>query len=113
MILFGYRGFAKLIAMVSLVCQRCGNPAAHQLVRRSKWFTLLFIPVIPLYFSRTITCTFCGAQTKVSKQDADQLLANSGEGQPLGAARHGQTQSQYNQPQPGRRQYDQPPPGHP
>lgn len=91
MIIFGSRGFAKLLATLMLVCRHCGNPAAQQLVRRSRWFTLFFIPVIPLYFSRTITCTFCGAQTKVSKDDADQMIANSGPGQ---------GQGQYGQPQP-------------
>lgn len=85
MIIFGYRGFAKLLAMVSLVCQRCGNPAAHQLVKRSRWFTLFFIPVIPLYFSRTTTCTFCGQQTKVSKEQAEHLVAavTSPDGRPV------------------------------
>ena len=68
--------------MLTLVCHRCGNPAAHRLVQRSRWFTLFFIPVIPLGVTRFTTCTFCGASYKVSKENAQQMIAASQQGAP-------------------------------
>jgi hypothetical protein len=81
-ILFGFRSFVKSLAMLTLVCHRCGNPAAHRLVQRSRWFTLFFIPLIPLGITRFTTCTFCGASHKVSKQDAQQMIAASQQSAP-------------------------------
>lgn len=75
MIIFGTRSFVKTLAMLTLVCSHCHNPAAHRLVQRSRWFTLFFIPLIPLGVTRYTTCAFCGATLKVSKQDADQMVA--------------------------------------
>jgi hypothetical protein len=76
-IIFGFRSFVKSLAMLTMVCHRCGNPAAHRLIQRSRWFTLFFIPLIPLGFTRFTTCTFCGVSQKVSKQDAEQMIAAS------------------------------------
>jgi hypothetical protein len=100
MIIFGFRSFVKTLAMLTLVCHRCGNPAAHRLVQRSRWFTLFFIPLIPLGFTRYSTCTFCGASVKVSKEDAERMIAAGQQGAPPLA-----------QPQPG--QLAQPQPGQP
>ena len=77
MIIFGFRSFVKSLAMLTMVCHRCGNPAAHRLVQRSRWFTLFFIPLIPLGVTRFTTCTFCGVSQKVSKEDAQQMIAAS------------------------------------
>lgn len=77
MIIFGFRSFVKTLAMLTLVCHRCGNPAAHRIVQRSRWFTLFFIPLIPLGFSRFSTCTFCGVTYKVSKEDAERMIAGA------------------------------------
>ena len=75
MIIFGFRGFVKTLAMLTLVCDHCHNPAAHRLVQRSRWFTLFFIPVFPVSFSRFTVCAYCGATRKIGKQEAEQLLA--------------------------------------
>ena len=75
MIIFGLRTMAKLLATINLVCRNCGNPAAQHVVRRMRWFTLFFIPVFPVSVSRSMTCTFCGVTTKLSKEDADRLAA--------------------------------------
>lgn len=74
MIIFGFRSFAKTLAMLTLVCGRCHNPAAHRLVQRSRWFTLFFIPLIPVSFTRYTVCAYCGVAQKVSKQDARQMV---------------------------------------
>lgn len=74
LIIFGIRSFAKTLAMLTLVCGRCHNTAAHRLVQRSRWFTLFFIPLVPLGFTRHTVCAFCGVAQKVSKADAQQML---------------------------------------
>lgn len=82
MIIFGFRSFVKTLAMITSVCRRCGNPAAHRLIQRSRWFTLFFIPLIPFGFSRYSTCTFCGVTYKVAKDEAERLIAVSQQGRP-------------------------------
>lgn len=74
LIIFGIHSFAKTLAMLTLVCRHCHNPAAHRLVRRGRWFTLFFIPLVPLGSSRYTVCAFCGAAQNVSKAEAEQML---------------------------------------
>ncbi len=74
LIIFGVRSFAKTLAMLTLGCRHCHSAAAHRLVQRSRWFTLFFIPLVPLGISRHTVCAFCGVAQKVSKADAEQLL---------------------------------------
>lgn len=100
MIIFGYRSFVKFLAMLTLVCPRCHNPAAHRLQQRSRWFTLFFIPVIPMGFTRFTTCTFCGLSQKVSKEDAANMVAAANPQQQL-------PQGQYPQQQLPQGQYPQ------
>jgi hypothetical protein len=74
LIIFGIHSFAKTLAMRTLVCGRCHNPAAHRLVQRSGWFTLFFIPLVPLGRTRYTVCAYCGVARTVSKSDAQQIL---------------------------------------
>jgi hypothetical protein len=107
---FGSRSTSKLLATLYFVCRNCGNPAAQQLVKRGTWFTLFFIPVIPLKFSHSTTCTFCGVHTKVTKAEADQMLAANAGGAPQQGA-PGQPQGGYPQPgQPQQQGYGNQPP---
>ena len=77
MIIFGVRGYARMLAIVTLVCRRCGNPAAQRIVQHTRKFTLFFIPLFPVSSSRSMTCTFCGQSTRLSRDDAEQLVASS------------------------------------
>nr|WP_180218638.1 zinc-ribbon domain-containing protein [Streptomyces albus] len=65
--------------MLNLLCGFCGNPAAHPLRKRVTKFSLFFIPLFPIAPARySIQCTFCGAQTEVPKDAAEQMLAQGG-----------------------------------
>ena len=77
MIIFGLRSFVKQLAMLMLVCGRCRNPAAHRVLQVTRMFTLFFIPLFPIKRSRHMTCTFCGAGTKLTKAQADQLVVGT------------------------------------
>jgi hypothetical protein len=74
LIIFAIRSFAKTLAMLTRVCRRCHHLAAHRLVQRSRWFTLFFILLVPLGFTRYTVCAFCGVGEKVSRADAQQLM---------------------------------------
>lgn len=75
MIIFGIRRMAHRIAVLTLLCHSCGNPCAQVLRKVVTWFTLFFIPVIPVRTRRILQCTFCAAESRISKTQAEQLLA--------------------------------------
>lgn len=78
MIIFGFRSYLHTLAMITLVCGRCGNPAAHSLKKRVTKFTLFFVPLFPISSKYMIQCTFCGAAQEVSKEQAAQLQGQAG-----------------------------------
>jgi len=60
LIIFGIRVFYRTIAQGTFHCRRCGGdrPYRHRVGRR--WFTLFFIPVIPLNkVGEHVQCTTC------------------------------------------------------
>ena len=121
MIIFGTRGYLRVLAMVNFVCNNCHNPAAQRVVQRITRFTLFFIPLFPISKSYTTTCTFCGFSQKITKELADQYAGagqQAGPGVPVGPAREqiapgvdqfGQPQ-QYGPPQQYGQQYGPPQP---
>jgi hypothetical protein len=73
-LIFGVKRLKRRLATMLAVCGHCGRPAAQVIVRVSTWFSLFFIPVIPLgtkYFS---TCTLCGQTMKIDKDQATQMV---------------------------------------
>jgi hypothetical protein len=46
------------------------------------WFTLFFIPVIPVSTRRSLQCTFCAAESRISKVEAERLLAQQSQPAP-------------------------------
>ncbi|MFI0511994.1 ribosomal protein L44E [Streptomyces canus] len=80
LILFGTKGYLYQLAILTLVCGRCGNPAAHTLRKRVTKFTLFFVPLFPISTKYATQCTFCGAENKVSADEAKQLQAQAAAG---------------------------------
>ncbi|MFC7303864.1 zinc-ribbon domain-containing protein [Streptomyces monticola] len=94
MIIFGTKGYVYQLAMLTLVCGNCGNPAAHSLRKHVTKFTLFFVPLLPISTSYRTQCTFCGTEHKVPKDQADGMIAQgTGTGQ--------QNQGAYAPPQQG------------
>ncbi|MGR8008289.1 zinc-ribbon domain-containing protein [Streptomyces hypolithicus] len=77
MIIFGSKGYLYQLAMLTLVCGNCGNPAAHTLKKRVSKFTLFFVPLFAFSTKYSTQCTFCGAEHPVGKEQADQLQAQA------------------------------------
>lgn len=95
MIIFGTKGYLYQLAILTLVCAQCGNPAAHTLRKRVTKFTLFFVPLFPVSTKYATQCTFCGAEQKVTGEQAEQLQA-----QALGGGQSGQGYGQQSQQQP-------------
>ncbi|MFH8499045.1 zinc-ribbon domain-containing protein [Streptomyces coeruleorubidus] len=93
MIIFGTKGYLYQLAILTLVCGQCGNPAAHTLRKRVTKFTLFFVPLFPISTKYHTQCTFCGAEQKVTKEQAEQLQAQNASGD--GGQTYGQPQQQH------------------
>ncbi|WP_280241612.1 zinc-ribbon domain-containing protein [Nocardia abscessus] len=66
--------------MITSVCGRCGNPAAHALRKLVTKFTLFFIPLIPLSTKHYLECTWCGASAPIAAPQIPDLLARANAG---------------------------------
>lgn len=101
MLIWGWRQYATRLAVLTLVCGRCGNPAAHALHKLVTKFTLFFVPLIPLSTKHTLQCTWCGAETNLTKQQATELLGQAqaehtrAPQQPVNPSWHGQQPGNY------------------
>jgi hypothetical protein len=94
-IIFGTKGYLYQLAILTLVCGQCGNPAAHTLRKRVTKFTLFFVPLFPFSTKYATQCTFCGAEQKVTAEQAEQLQAQALGGGHGGQQSHGQPQQPY------------------
>jgi hypothetical protein len=93
MIIYGWKRYVRVLAVLTLVCQQCATPAEHVLRRLTTKVTLFFIPLFPISRRHTLACTGCNAENKISREQADQLLASS--------AQQPQAQHAGPPPQPG------------
>lgn len=75
--IFGIKRMGRRLATVFAMCGQCHSPAAQVIVRRATWFTLFFIPVIPLGSKYVSTCTLCGASIRIDKEQALHMVAVS------------------------------------
>jgi hypothetical protein len=109
-IIFGTSTKMHQLAMLNLLCSLCGNPSAHSLRKRVTKFSLFFIPLFPIAPAKHyLQCTFCGAASEVTKENAEQLLAQGGGAPQPGGQGH--PQPGYGAAQPGQGQV--PPQGNP
>ncbi|MEV1044935.1 zinc-ribbon domain-containing protein [Streptomyces sp. NPDC049916] len=81
MIIFGTKGYLHQLAVLTMVCGWCGNPAAHTVRKRVTKFTLFFVPLFPFSTKFATQCTFCGGERQIPKEEADRLLAQHAAGQ--------------------------------
>ncbi|WP_329401732.1 zinc-ribbon domain-containing protein [Streptomyces melanogenes] len=94
MLIWGTKGYLYQLAMMTLVCGNCGNPAAHGLRKYVTKFTLFFIPLFPVSTKYRTQCTFCGMEQQITKEAAEQLLATAAAPQPGYQAQPQQMQGQ-------------------
>jgi hypothetical protein len=75
LLIFGIRRKAYRLATVFTLCSLCQTPAAQAITRVRMFFTLFFVPLIPLGSKYTSTCTLCGRSVKLTKEAADNLAS--------------------------------------
>src|SRR5580692_7042687 len=74
-LIFGIKRLRRRMATSFALCGQCGTPAAQVIVRIGTWFSLFFVPLIPLGNKYISTCTLCGKSTKLDKAQALALVS--------------------------------------
>jgi hypothetical protein len=74
LIIFGVRRLRRQLGVVLTVCQRCGRPCAHSIVRVKTFFALFFIPVLPLGTNYYTVCSMCAGTVRIDRPGAERLV---------------------------------------
>ena len=74
MIIFGFRTSPKVEGMMKNKCPGCKKQALLRVVRIPTWFTLFFIPVIPLGNKVALECTKCGSAYELKNEAKEKAL---------------------------------------
>ena len=66
LLIFGLRVFYRAVGQGIFHCQRCGGDREYRHRAGRRWFTLFFIPVIPLnHVGDHVQCTICGTRYRM------------------------------------------------
>ncbi len=77
LIIFGLRRRGHRLANVFAMCGVCHSPAAQGIVRVKTFFSLFFIPFIPVGTKYRSVCTMCGATSSLTREQADHAVASA------------------------------------
>ena len=58
------------ISQQSYQCTHCNNVSNYKIFRRKNWFTVFWIPIIPLSSKYFISCPICNYGQKIKKAEA-------------------------------------------
>ena len=74
---FGLRTKTRGIKQVECPCTKCARRTVFTAMEVKKYFTLFFIPVIPLGTKRVIRCNLCGLTLKCSPELEAQITGKA------------------------------------
>jgi len=77
-LIFGLSVSEDLLSTLIYTCENCGNSAAHRLIKRTRKFSLFFIPLFPVGMTYVDTCTACGRVVDVARDQADAAARQTG-----------------------------------
>jgi zinc-ribbon family len=77
LIIFGIRRKRHRLGVVLVQCRHCQRPCAHVVTKVTPWFTLFFIPVVPLGHKYFTVCSMCAGTTRIDQAEADSLVATA------------------------------------
>lgn len=77
-LIFGLKGYISQLAIVTLVCPNCGNPAAHRVEECTQKFTLFFVPLFRVSRKSLLTCTFCAQTTSITAEQVERYAVMGG-----------------------------------
>ena len=80
MLIIGFGESETLLSTLVFTCETCGNHAPHQLTKRSRRFSLFFIPLFSVGTTYFDSCTACGRSIEVSKEQAESAARQVGPG---------------------------------
>ena len=75
--LFGMRTKSTPIKQIQYPCPKCAHTTMFTAMESKRWFTLFFIPLIPLGGRFLIRCNFCGLILKCSQELKEQITAKA------------------------------------
>ena len=78
MLIIGFSVRELLLSTLVFVCETCGNHAAHRLTRRTRRFSLFFIPLFSVGAKYLDDCTACGRVLEISRQQAESAAGQVG-----------------------------------
>ena len=78
MLIIGLGETETLLSTLVFTCETCGNYAAHQLTKRSRKFSLFFVPLLSVGTKYLDSCTACGRIIEVSKEQAERAAHQVG-----------------------------------
>src|SRR5688572_8333595 len=81
MIIYGWKTYVQVLAVLHMVCSQCGNNAEHVLRKLTTKFTLFWIPLFPINKKHTF-CSACESEQRVPGDQARQMAATGGMGGP-------------------------------
>jgi hypothetical protein len=73
-LLFGTRAIPSVAFVVAFMCGHCGTLADQSVVRWQQKVTVFFIPLFSFGTQWSIACSNCGAETPLSKEQAEHSL---------------------------------------
>lgn len=75
LLIFGTKAYTTVLAVMTLVCRFCGNPAAQRIEKQVTRFTLFFIPTFPVSTRYAMQCAMCGVTSRIEQDEAERLAA--------------------------------------
>jgi predicted RNA-binding Zn-ribbon protein involved in translation (DUF1610 family) len=78
MLIIGVGVTEVLLSTLVFTCETCGSHAAHQLTKRNRKFSFLFIPLFSVGTQYLDSCTACGRIIEVSKEQAESAARQVG-----------------------------------
>lgn len=78
LVIWGFRWLKRVVDQVGPYnCDRCQYFGMWTAIRMSRFFTLFFIPVIPIRREYSLICPVCSRQAVIDKAQYDQLVATA------------------------------------
>ena len=74
MIIFGTKTSPKVIGGSKKSCTSCKKKTVHGFVKVTEWFTLYFIPLIPVSKELLCICGACGNKEKIEGDAKKSIL---------------------------------------
>ena len=76
LLIWGLKRYVTTLAVLTLAC-RNGHIAAHRLIKSTRKFTFIFIPLFSVGTKYSTICTQCGVTLDWSKADAQTAAFNA------------------------------------